>query len=356
MIDIFDNIISLIPYILTGMLSYLLTLYSTPISIKAAMRYKIIDVPDGKLKNHNGAVALLGGLAVLAGFLLSISFTYKFNQKTLGILLGGTIIAIVGLLDDLKALTPKIKFFGQLFAVWVLVRSGIRTNLEFLEVGWFIPQLLSAFWLLSIINAFNIIDVMDGAAVSIALSSSIFFCVVAIINDNVVIIFMTLALAGSLLGFLKFNLPPAKIYLGDTGSMLIGLILGSLALIGSYTKYNNFGFVAPILILAIPIFDTLFVMYHRFKKGLSPFFGSPDHFVLRLKKYGFDVKKILIITSIFSYVLGIAAISIMYSSPRITIIIISLVIAMALLCAYLLGRIEVERITSKYNKEFLSVD
>jgi UDP-GlcNAc:undecaprenyl-phosphate/decaprenyl-phosphate GlcNAc-1-phosphate transferase len=348
--------LNLIPYIFTGILSYLLTLYSTPISIRAALRYNIVDNPDGRLKNHNGAVALLGGLSVLAGFLLTISFTYKFNQKTLGILLGGTIIVIVGLLDDLKALTPRIKFIGQIFAVWVLVRAGIRTNLEFLDVGGYIPQLLSMFWLLSMINAFNIVDVMDGVSVTLGLSASIFFCIVAIINGNETIVFMTIALAGSLFGFLKFNLPPAKIYLGDTGSMLIGLVLGSLALIGSYTKYNRFGFIAPLLILSIPIFDTVFVMYHRKKKGISPFFGSPDHFVLRLKKFGFDVKKILIITNTVSYVLGFTAIAIMFSSIRTTIIAFSITVTGALICAFLLGKIEVERITSKENKEFQKVD
>jgi len=347
MISIPDRILTILPYIFTGILSFLLTLYSTPISIKAALRYKIIDKPDGKLKSHNGDVALLGGLAVLAGFLLTLSFTYNFTLETLGILLGGTIIVIVGLLDDLKALTPKIKFFGQLIAAWVLVRSGIKTDLEFLEVGFYIPQLLSMFWLLGMINAFNILDVMDGVAVTTGLSASIFFCIVAVINGRVTIIFMTIALAGALLGFLKFNYPPARIYLGDTGSMLIGLVLGSVALIGSYTKFNRLGFIAPLLILTIPIFDTIFVMYHRRKKGLSMFFGSPDHFVLRLKKSGFSIIKILITINLVSYILGFTAILLMFSSFSTSLIIFILTIVFILISAFFLGRIEVERISSK---------
>jgi UDP-GlcNAc:undecaprenyl-phosphate/decaprenyl-phosphate GlcNAc-1-phosphate transferase len=352
----FEKCLQYLPFVLTGILSYLLTSYSTPISVAAALKYNIVDKPDGRLKNQDKSVALLGGLAVLAGFILTISFTYKFNEKALGILLGGTIISVVGLLDDLKALTPKIKFFGQLIAVWVLVKAGIRTNLEILEVGFYIPQILSMIWLIAMINAFNIIDVMDGLATSLAFLSSLFFCTVAIINGREIIIYLSIAMAGSLLGFLKYNLPPAKIYLGDTGSMLIGLVLGSLALIGSYTKYNRAGFIAPLLILAIPIFDTLFVMYQRYKKRLSMFFGSPDHFVLRLRKQGFSVNKILFIANSVSFILGIAAIYLMYANTITTAIVIALTILLGILNANLLGKIEVERISSKQSFKTDEID
>jgi UDP-GlcNAc:undecaprenyl-phosphate GlcNAc-1-phosphate transferase len=159
-----------------------------------------------------------------------------------------------------------------------------------------------------ITNAFNIIDVMDGLATGIGCLISIILFVVAIINQHVLIAILTIALAGALLGFLRYNFEPAKIYLGDTGSLFIGLLLGALSMIGSYTQNNMVACFSPVIILGIPIFDTVFVIYIRWRRGIPIIYGSPDHFALRLRKWRFSTIQTVILSYAASLILGLLAI------------------------------------------------
>lgn len=268
--------------ILSFILSFLLTIYGTPITRKVAYRYKILDFPDGRLKRQREPVPYMGGVIVYFSFIAPVGLLIPFSKELLGILFAGSILLIVGLFDDLKALTPKIKFLFQILATFILIKSGIFINLLFLP-PW-LNAVLSFIWILSIINAINIIDIMDGLSSSIGLLASTVIFILSFINNNNLVAILSISLAGSLLAFLKFNWSPAKIYLGDAGSMLMGMILGSLTIMIDYTKYNDVGFLLAVLILAIPVFDIVFVIILRLLKGKSPFLGSPDHFALRLKK------------------------------------------------------------------------
>jgi UDP-GlcNAc:undecaprenyl-phosphate GlcNAc-1-phosphate transferase len=159
-----------------------------------------------------------------------------------------------------------------------------------------------------ITNAFNIIDVMDGLATGIGCLVSIILFIVAIMNQHVLIAILTIALAGALLGFLRYNFEPAKIYLGDTGSLFIGLLLGALSMIGSYTQNNTIACLSPVIILGIPIFDTVFVTYIRWRRGIPIIYGSPDHFALRLRKWRFSTVQTVILSYAASLILGLLAI------------------------------------------------
>jgi len=288
------------------MLSLGLSLYITPIVRKGALLYDIVDRPDGKLKNQTDPVAYLGGIAVYLAVLLTLALTFDLSREILGILLSGTIIVILGIIDDFKVLPPKIKFIGQAIAAFVLIKSGIYIKLVFLPL--WINIILSFLWLMVITNAFNIIDVMDGLATGIGCLVSIILFVVAIMNQHVLIAILTIALAGSLLGFLRYNFEPAKIYLGDTGSLFIGLLLGALSMIGSYTQNNLAACFSPVIILGIPIFDTVFVIYIRWRRGIPIIYGSPDHFALRLRKWRFSTIQTVILSYAASLVLGLLAI------------------------------------------------
>jgi len=277
---------------------------------KAAMRFGIMDNPDGNLKRQEEPVAYLGGLAVYLSFLGSLALVYNFDQRVLGLLLGGTIVVLLGLVDDFGFLSPKVKLVGQLVAVWVLIKSGIYVQLDFLPKVRGIPVMayaLSVLWVIGITNAFNIIDVMDGLASTVAAVAALVFCGVAVINNRPTIIVFTLALAGALFGFLIYNKPRAKIYLGDTGSLFIGLMLGSLAMIGSYTKNNMMAWASPIVILGVPIFDTFLVMFLRWRKGKPVMYGSPDHYALRLRKKGFSDMAVMAISGATTLILGATA-------------------------------------------------
>jgi len=293
-------------YLFAFMLSLGLSLYITPIVRKGALLYDIVDRPDGKLKNQTDPVAYLGGIAVYLAVLLTLALTFDLSREILGILLSGTIIVILGIIDDFKVLPPKIKFIGQAIAAFVLIKSGIYIKLVFLPL--WINIILSFLWLMVITNAFNIIDVMDGLATGIGCLVSIILFIVAIMNQHVLIAILTIALAGALLGFLRYNFEPAKIYLGDTGSLFIGLLLGALSMIGSYTQNNTIACLSPVIILGIPIFDTVFVIYIRWRRGIPIIYGSPDHFALRLRKWRFSTVQTVILSYAASLILGLLAI------------------------------------------------
>jgi UDP-GlcNAc:undecaprenyl-phosphate GlcNAc-1-phosphate transferase len=305
---------------------------------KAALKFGIVDLPDGRLKKQKEPVAYLGGLSIYLSFLLTLAFTFRFDQEVLGILLAGTIMVILGLIDDFKALSPGIKSLGQFIAVFVLIKSGIFIKLTFIPYP--VSILISFLWLLAITNAFNIIDVMDGLSSGIAFFCSLVFFVVAFLNGHVMIATLTIALAGSLAGFLRYNFEPAKIYMGDTGSMFIGLILGALAMIGSYTKNNSLGFIAPVIILGIPLFDTMFVMYIRWLRGIPVILGSPDHFALRLRKWKLSTRNTVLVSYLASIILGAASLLIMQVTPFQSILILCILIFCALILGYCLKKID----------------
>lgn len=292
-------------YLFAFILSLSLSFYITPIVRKGALLYDIVDRPDGKLKNQKQPVAYLGGIAVYLAILMTLALTFDFNREILGILLSGTIIVILGIIDDFKVLPPKVKFIGQAIAIFVLIKSGIYIKLIFLPL--WLNIFLSFFWLMIITNAFNIIDVMDGLAAGIGCLISIILFAVAVINQHELIAVLTIALAGSLLGFLRYNFEPAKIYLGDTGSLFIGVILGSLSMIGSYTAHNSVACLSPLIIFGIPLFDTIFVSYIRWRRGIPIIYGSPDHFALRLRKWRFSTEQTVILSYAVSFILGILA-------------------------------------------------
>jgi UDP-GlcNAc:undecaprenyl-phosphate GlcNAc-1-phosphate transferase len=268
--------------VLSFMLSFFLTIYGTPVAQKVAHQYKILDYPDQKLKQQEKPIPYLGGIIIYFAFISPVSLLFPFNKKLLGILFASSILLIVGLFDDLKALTPIIKLLFQIIATFILIRSGIMINLTFLN-PW-VNQILSFIWIISMINAINIIDIMDGLATSITALAAMTIFVISLYNQQFLISILSISLAGALFGFLKFNWEPAKIYLGDSGSMFIGMVIGSLTILGDYSRYNDLAFISGFLILAIPIFDMIYVMILRVIHKRSPFIGSRDHFALRLKK------------------------------------------------------------------------
>ncbi len=277
--------------LLTLVLSFLLALYGVPIARQAALKYGIVDAPDGRLKHQREPVPYFGGLAIYLAFLMGLAFTFEFRHDVLGIILSGTIVVMLGLIDDFGVLTPWTKLTGQLLAVFVLIKSGIRIEIAALP-DW-VDLLLTVFWMSGLINAFNLLDIMDGLSAGVGAVSASCLLVVALLQGDQTIAFMLAALIGSLLGFLKYNWQPARIYMGDTGAMFIGLRLGAMAMIGRYPSDHPLSLLTPVFILGIPIFDTLFVMYIRYQRGLPIFWGSPDHIAIRLRHWGMSVRQIV---------------------------------------------------------------
>lgn len=266
-------------------LALLLSLYLAPIIIAAANRYGIVDKPKPPLKMQAEPVAYLGGLVVFAAFLLSLAITFPFDQRVLAILLCASLVVAVGLVDDLGTLIPRDKLIGQLIAAVVLVKAGVKVDIA--AVPFPADEALSVLWMVTCMNAFNIVDVSDGLSTTAALVGSAGAGVVAVLNDEPMIAAMSAALFGSCLGFLRVNRQPARMYLGDTGSMFLGAMLGALAMIGDYSHNNVVSaWFVPLCLCAIPLFDLTLVIVARIKAGKPIYHGSPDHFAVRLRHHG----------------------------------------------------------------------
>ncbi len=322
-------------------LAYLLALVGTPMARDAAIRFGVVDRPDGQLKNHSAPVAYLGGLAVFVAFLLSIGMTFEFDHELLAMLLASTIVTMVGLIDDFGALTPKPKVIGQAVAVFVLLKAGVMLQIIF--IPWWARVGLTILWLVGMSNAFNLSDVMDGLASGLGVIAGTYLLVVALVNGRLVVAFFTVALIGALLGFIRFNFHPAEIYLGDCGSLFIGLTLGSLAMVMDYTAHNRLGFLAPLFFLALPIVDTFYVMVLRARAGRKIYYGSPDHIPLRLRKRlgGSTVAAVLACYGA-AVVLGAVGLVILSLDVRNTLIVTGAVGVVVLALLIWLGRVDME--------------
>lgn len=327
--------------VLSFSLALLLSLYGVPLARRAALQFNVVDRPDGRLKHQAEPVPYFGGLAIYLAFLVSLALTFDFKQEVLGLVLGGTLMVMVGLIDDFGVLKPWPKLIGQLIAVFVLIRSGIRIEIAALP-DW-LDLLFTVVWMIGIINALNIIDVMDGLAGGVGLVACVWLFVVAILNHDTVVAVMVSALAGSLLGFLRYNFHPASIYMGDAGSLFVGLMLGALAMIGKYTAVNPVAVLAPVLILGVPVFDTLFVMYVRRLRGISVFLGSSDHFALRLRQWALSVPQVVVVIYGAAFVLGGVALLLMRVSTKTALALVGTTMTLALVAAVWLKRIDMSK-------------
>ena len=298
---------------------YLLAIFSFSIALTAlmrriALRFKVLDYPNTDVKTHTEPVPYFGGLSVwlsiMLGMVLLRLFT-KFPTGTLhtlrGFVFGSILIVILGIIDDLhiKGVNFVYKFLIQFLAAGILIYYDIR----FLSIAqnW-LSVTISILWIVGITNSVNLIDIMDGLSGAVAAIASFGFFIISLPTSNIHINFLSVALIGGCLGFMPFNLSKRhRIFLGDTGSLFIGFTLSALSLGTSFTAVNRIGVFAPIMVLAIPIYETILVTYHRFKKGKSPFKGSKDHFALRMEKLGFSRKKILLLTVAAALILAIFA-------------------------------------------------
>ncbi len=328
--------------ILSFFLSFLLALYITPRMREVALRLNIVDKPDNVLKKHKEPVPYMGGMAIYISFIITLALTFDFGKEVLALLLGGSIVFITGLIDDFKVLNPDLKLFGEGLAILALMKAGIMIKLTFVPLWISIP--VSFFWLLGITNAFNLIDIMDGLSGGVAFVICTYLFLVAAINGRIMIAIMTLSLGGSILGFLKLNFYPAKIYLGDAGSLFIGLMLGALAMIGTYTNKNVVSALAPVLIFAVPIFDTIFVSYVRFRRGRSIFLGSNDHFALRLKKLELTPVQIMLLSCCITICLGGVGVWMIHLTNLEAAILFSVAVLFLLFMAFLLTKIDIEEV------------
>ncbi|TET06795.1 undecaprenyl/decaprenyl-phosphate alpha-N-acetylglucosaminyl 1-phosphate transferase [Candidatus Dependentiae bacterium] len=281
----------MINIIFSLILSFLITFYLIPFFCIIAQRLQFVDRPDGIIKKHKTAIPYLGGVAIFCGFLIALAFVCPANSQLFLLLIGLTILLFVGLLDDIVVMRPLQKLFGQLIATFCFLKAGLYLKEHFFFNFWNIP--ISALWILSIINAFNFVDVMDGLASLIALAAAIIFFIIALCLQLQSVMPLLGAFIGALSAFFLFNRPDAKIYLGDAGSLFIGGFLAVIPFFFNWGAYNQLGYLTPIIVLSIPLLEITSLVLIRSYKGIPFYKGSPDHFSLYLQARGWKKVSIL---------------------------------------------------------------
>lgn len=305
-----DNIL------LSGVLGFLITFFAIPIIIQVARRKKLFDEPDER-KVHKVVIPTLGGLGIFGGFILATLMGAPVGSYELQYFAAAAIVIFfLGIKDDILVLSAAKKFIGQLVAAGILFKFGrvqisdMHGFLGITTIPYIASVVLTLFTIIVIINSFNLIDGIDGLAGSLGLLTSIIFGTYFFYAGQLLYGVMALSLAGSLVGFLFYNFSPAKIFMGDTGSLLIGLINSIMVIkfinIAGSTSVQFPLEAAPAIgfaILIVPLFDTLRVFAFRILRKKSPF--SPDrthvhHFLLEL---GFSHRKITMLCVSFNIVL-----------------------------------------------------
>ena len=292
-------------------------LISTPVVRSLAFRIGAVDVPKDGRRMHDHPIPRMGGLAIFFGFLLSVLVFLPLSLQLRSMLLGAVVIVILGIFDDIYALSAKLKFVVQIAAALIAVLGGnqitVLSNINvfssepYWELGW-LSYPISVLWIVAITNAVNLIDGLDGLACGVSTISSMTLLVIALNVSEPDVAVLTAALAGACIGFLPYNLNPAKTFMGDTGSTFLGFVLATVSIQGLFKFYTIFSFAVPFLMLALPIFDTCFAILRRVSKGQSPMAPDRGHIHHRLIDMGFSQKQAVAVLYVISAILGLSAV------------------------------------------------
>ena len=341
-----------------------------PLAGLAAVRLNVLDHPGGR-KIHDRPMPRLGGLAVFGSFTLVVLSGFWLSRvlvdmawirgllggslallqdaplvkgRLLGLLGGAAVCMVVGLLDDMlgSRFPVPAKAAGQVVAAAVVIASGVRTDL--LPVEW-LNVVVTFLWLVGITNAFNLLDNMDGLSSGVAFVASFVLMLNAWSLGEQLITLLIAAFMGSLLGFLLFNFHPASVFLGDCGSLFIGFVMASLALLERYVSHASstlFPTVMPVVVLAVPLIDTLSVMAIRLHERRPLYVGDARHLSHRLVAMGFSRREAVLFLYLTTFALGLGAASLSDATPWQTALVLLQTLGFGLLLLWMMKRRPVE--------------
>jgi len=307
-------------YFLTFLLAFLVTYLTTPVVKILASKIKAVDIPNDR-KVHILPIPRLGGLAIYAGFMVAVGTAFivaKMYGSQLdysvgaAIVFAGSLLMLVGIVDDIKGLRATTKLIWQIIATFIVISFGVVISYVtnpfngVLSIGLFaIP--LTLIWVVGITNAINLIDGLDGLATGVTAISSLTLFFVALRTHQIGAAILMLALCGASLAFLRYNFFPAKIFLGDSGSLFLGFILAASSVIGVLKTTLVVALIVPVLILGVPIFDTLFAIGRRLSTGKHPFEADNKHIHHMLLRAGFNKREAVFAIYTVCFLLSIIA-------------------------------------------------
>ena len=315
------------------LLAFIVSFMATPYTIKLAHKIGAVDIPKDERRMHKRAMPKFGGPAVILGFLVSVIYLLivmsledtiilngpeNYGMKLIGLFLGIVIISITCIIDDIKTIKPIVKLSGQLLAAIVAVAFGIRIEsinvsiIQAPELGEILSTIVTIVWIVGVTNSINLIDGLDGLSSGISVISAISLLIIFLLNGSAMVpIILITALAGALVGFLPFNFAPAKTFIGDTGSNFLGYTISIIAILGMAKTYTLAVIILPLIVLGLPIFDTLWAIIRRLIKGKSIkaiFKADKGHLHHRIVARGFSQKQAVLVLYGISATFGIFAI------------------------------------------------
>lgn len=300
------------------LLALVVALLITPWVRKAAFKIGAIDQPEQR-KVHSKIMPRMGGLAVFLAFALTVLMTQQLDDRIIGLLVGGLLIVLLGILDDTRGLPAKVKLLGQIAAAAAVIPFGIQVEFitnpisgQMIHLGaWGIP--VTIFWIISVTNAVNLIDGLDGLAGGTSFIAALTLAAVTWQQASLLggagmeVVGLALILAASILGFLRYNFFPAKIFLGDTGSMFLGYALSTMAVLGVAKAATAISVIVPMVIMGIPLLDVIFAILRRYQSHRPIFQPDKEHLHHRMMALGLSHKQTVLAIYAVNLLLGISA-------------------------------------------------
>jgi len=326
--------------------------FATPIARKIAVNSGAVNIPNDSRRVHKKPMALMGGLAIIAGFVLAATYSfatrniksfteYLKKPETLGIVVGVLIIIILGIIDDIKVLKARVKFPVQLIAAIIVVSTGTRITAiskpfqatvavhpsMMYMLGDILAYVISIFWIVGMTNAINLIDGLDGLAAGVSGIAAITLYIVSVIRKQDDIAIIAISLVGAIAGFLPYNFNPAKIFMGDTGATFLGFILAIISIEGTMKSVTALAVAIPILVLGLPIFDTMFAIVRRLLHGKPIAEADRGHLHHRLLDMGLSHRMAVICLYIVSGALSLISIALVDKGLLPSIILLIMIVA-----------------------------
>ena len=311
----------LIAYVALALLTALVVSFlMTPVVKTFAYKVGAVDVPKDARRMHKVPIPRLGGLAIVIGYMVSVLILGGVrggNGQMQSILLGSVIIVVLGVVDDIMALPAMLKFVVQIAAALIPALNGVviqafsNPNIFSDSLYWVLGPLSVPFtvlWIVAITNAVNLIDGLDGLANGVSAISATTMLVIALLASEAQVAIVMAALVGACVGFMPYNLNPAKMFMGDTGATFLGYILATMSIQGLFKFYAVISFAVPFLILGLPIFDTTFAFIRRLAHGQSPMHADRGHIHHRLIDMGLNQKQAVATLYVISAMLGLSAV------------------------------------------------
>ncbi len=341
------------PFVIALVVSWVIT----PWYRRLAWKMGVVDKPNARRLNEV-PVPTGGGLVIIIAFWMAIWLTGARHPALPGLAMGSLVIGITGWIDDRWELQPRFKLLGQILAALAVVANGTVIHFAtnpfggMIYLGWLgIP--LTIVWIVAVINMFNFIDGLDGLAAGVAVIACVPLFSVAYELGYGFVAVLLLALAGAILGFLRYNFNPASLFMGDTGAMFVGFMISSLAVEGTLKGATTVALAVPVLILGLPVIDTVFSVVRRLRNGVPFYKADRGHLHHRLLDLGLSQKQAVLLLYGWALAFGSLGILLMQAPPALATFLALVVLGLLVSLASRWGWIGADKDNQEHGKHFL---